>query len=108
MMERIEANNGRRKNSPDNNKTMKRAELESHNQSVRVNEQTHKTVTTDRLEKIIVAKRLQASVVWYTETNVSETSATSTFRVECRQRRQVPPKRQYLSTKLHDVTQPRQ
>lgn len=84
MMGRIEANNGRRENSPNNNKTIERAELESHNQLVRVNEQIRKTVTTDRLEKIKVAKRLQASVVWYTKTNVSETSATSTFRVECR------------------------
>jgi hypothetical protein len=75
MMGRIEANNGRRENSPNNNKTIERAELESHNQSVRVNEQTRKTVTTDQLEKIIVAEIIQASVIWYTETNVSETSA---------------------------------
>ena len=58
MMGRIEASNGRRENSPNNNKTIERAELESHNQSVRVNKQILKTVTTDRLEKIIVAKRL--------------------------------------------------
>lgn len=56
MMGRIEANNGRWENSPNNNKTIERAELESHNQSVRVNEQIRKTVTTDRLEKIIVVK----------------------------------------------------
>jgi len=79
MMGRTKANNGRRENSPNNNKTIERAELESHNESVRVNEQTRKNVTTDRLEKFKVAKRLQASVVWYTETKVSETSATSTF-----------------------------
>jgi hypothetical protein len=79
MMGRTEANNGRRENSPNNNKTIERAELESHNQSVRVNEQTRKNVTTDRLEKIKVTKRLQAYVVWYTETNVSETRTTSTF-----------------------------
>jgi len=84
MMGRIEANKGRRENSPNNNKTIERAELESHNQSVRVNEQIRKTVTTDRLEKISVAKTLQTSVVWYKQTNVSDASATSTFRAECR------------------------
>jgi hypothetical protein len=51
MMGRIEANNGRRENSPNNNKTIERGELENHNQSVRVNEQIRNTVTTDRLEK---------------------------------------------------------
>jgi len=56
MMGRIEANNGRRENSPNNNKAIERAELESHNQSVRVNEQICKTVTTDRLEKNLSGK----------------------------------------------------
>jgi len=84
MMGRIEASNGRRENSPNNNKTIEWAELESHNQSVRLNEQTRKNVNTDRLQKIVVSKTLQASVIWYTEINVSETSATSMFRVECR------------------------
>lgn len=56
MMGRIEANNGRRENSPNNNKTIERAELGSHNQSVRVNEQMRKTVTTDRLEKNLRGK----------------------------------------------------
>jgi len=71
MMGRREANNGRWENSPNNNKTIERAELEPHNQSARVNEQIRKNVTRDRLKKITVAKKLQASVVWYIETNVS-------------------------------------
>jgi hypothetical protein len=84
MMGKTEGNNGRRKNSPNNNKTIERGELESHNQSVRLNGQIRKTLTTDRLEKIMVAKALQTSVVGNTETKVSGGNATSTFRVECR------------------------